>query len=1670
MEVQNTATLTANTVTLGNTGNDFKGQVNFEVTDQVKLHDTNNLIVAGNVKSATIDAQTLTLNGLSAAGNVTLKANSISDGQDGAVVVAGTSTLQGGSVNLDNPGNRFDKVVDLNLSGASTVHSSENLEVAGKAASVSASSGQSLTVSNLTSQTIVLDGKQVQLNGFSTTGDLTLTGGDVTQQGALTVGGVTTLAAAKVTLEDAGNDFKNTVILNSAGDVKIQDANSVDLQGTVNKLTATAIADVNQAAALTVTKASDITAANINLNNEKNVFGDVVTVNATQVAAVHSDQNLAVGGSAGTLNAVAGENLRLSSATVGTLNATGKKINQAKPTDNVQVTGNATLTAQNVDLRNASNDFKGVLELVVTGRADVVDGNDLFLKGHAQTLNATVGGTLTAGDLEMRNGTLAASTIQMNKLNVLEKAQLQATTVTQTEANQSGGEITIAADTVSLALENDFKGNVILNNVGAATIHDNNQLVLSGSAKNLTVKAAHIKQSDALKVEGLTNLVAGSIELMNDNNDFEGVVDLQVVGKVLLRDANSFTVQGNAGEVIVQAKNTVTLGDLQAGSLNATANVLEQSAAVDVAGNVVLNTNTANLIEKGNAFGGAVLLNGGNNTLHTTGDLKVEGRSAQLNVKARNVTQSNTLTVTAPAALSADTVELLDEKNDFQANVNTTVAGNVAIHDQNDLSISGSMQQLDVSAGKALELKNLTAELVKAQADQIELDGIASSKSTHLKSRSVTQGESLSFNGETTIQATSVKLENRNNDFGDVLNLSATEFAEITDANALMLGDVRGGGVLKLTAQSVNQGETSNPGPSINYSGDVSVTAANVQLNRIDNDFSGRLTVNSDNATVVDSNSLNINFVGRDLSATANKLVIENIQASGNFVLTAEAADVSSQHDLSIQGNVGDLTVRANRLTQAQALTVRNIASLQATTVELFNDANDFQGEVALNVAGSTKLNDANALVVSGNVNDPSLLKAQSIQQVNALSAKSGLTLQANKIALDNNANKLNGVVRIEGEAQANTTTLHSQGALAVEGANISHLKLVAKEAVLGDLGELQQLEVTSEKLTQSAALHVQRQTVLNADNVTLEDSKNDFVGEVILAGKDSSVPEVSIADKNSLNVQATDVKLAAQVQGNFGLKAQNVVLNATTVAGGSNINLTGALTQNELVSLNNSVFKADSIALKDMGNRFNGTTQLDSGKTIQMSTSGDLNADNGSSTGALSLTVGGNTTVKGAQVVFAQSQLDGNLEVNANGISQTNSLHVGGTTELNAVGGTVSLQHVNNQFQNTVNATAEQTDINARGDLQVMNLMSRGGQITADGRLLFLGNVEQTGGTLTFTAKGAPSALSSAEIAILLPPALDVFSAKEAVDPITGLGRITLASPAIDQQSGQILTAAGSMTQFNSTANGSVVLTKNNQINGQLAALSGQNYGQAYGYNPAQGASLFAVNNDVQLRVAGMGVEADLVAIRARGVSTTGDVSQIRARMPYNDIAAGTSRSFAGLTLSIPTGNVSGSQGGVALFGESSGVGQSAVSGAIRVEVGEVNRAGFGGFVTVLPFEGNNLLPGQVVYLAGPERKGKYVFFYDGARSLSRVPVVYNGSLLVSPQESAALTTAQGAVVLARQEQTRSVVRTENVAGKIINGVVLEVGPGRPATEGIGGAGKPASCDAAEEGLSCNP
>ena len=1735
-ETAGTLTLAANEVSLVDAGNDFQGRLVLEGVDTANIQDANQLEVGGqgNVLNATVGG-VLTLNGATwGALNVqATEINQTGTNQAGALTVLGQSNLVANSVSLQNAGNDFIGQVNLQVAGPVRLNDTNNLAVQGSVGNAILSADNSVTLNGLQAQQLRVNANQLE------------------QSGALTVENELTLNAATSNLSQADNQFQGEVVL-LRGNNTLHTQGDLSVQGAALQLNVVAD-NVTQSSEITVTGASNLVANSIELSNTENDFQGSVELTVTGSTHIRDRNNLTLSGDVQDLNATSGGTLTLQELNAASLlaNADQIQLNQLVVTTNsglnatnnigqtgeVLLGGPSSLTARTVQLDNSENDFSGALDLDVSGNATVRDANDLLLTGQAGAADIQVDNTLTLGDVQIESGNFSADTIQLNSLNVQDSARLQASVITQTQAAETAGALTLAANEVSLVdAGNDFQGRLVLEGVDTANIQDANQLQVSGQANVLNVTAGEeltfagtstvgtlnanataINQTGVLSVLAQSGLVADSVSLQHADNDFIGQVDLQVAGPIQLNDTNNLAVQGSVGNAILSADNSVTLNGLQAQQLRINANQLAQTQALAVENELTLNAATSNLSHADNQFQGEVVLLRGNNTLHTAGNLNVQGAASQLNVVADNVTQSSEITVTGASNLTANSIELSNTENDFQGAVELTATGSTHIRDRNNLTLSGDVQDLNATSGGTLTLQELNAASLLANADQIQLNQLVVTNNSSLNAtNNIAQTGEVSLGGPSSLTARTVQLDNSENDFGGALTLNVSGNATVRDANNLLLtgqagsADIQAATTLTLGGVQVESGNFSADTIELNRlnaqdfarlqasvitqtqavetSGRLSLVANTVSLTDTGNDFSGELRVNSATANIVDSNDLTMTFAGGNLTAQAANLNVNELRATGDVAITADTANLVSTGDLSLQGQVGTLNVQARSLSQSDALLVQGTARLNADNVELRHQANDFQGEVVLNVSGNAALNDLNTLDVSGRVQGTATFSAQSVMQSNALITESDLVLRASQVNLSNEANSLGGAlsnqlsnpssdvpghaVQLEGVAQA---VLTSQGNLKIQGA-VDSLTLAAQTVELGPLGSLQNLNVVANDVRQSAALRVEGQSNFTANNIELRNVSNDFVGLVTIQARDATVSRVALADSNTLAVQGHNMQLAAQVQGDLNLQADNVVLNSTVVQGSSTLNVEGELTQNQSVELNNTTLTADKITLSHSENRFDGLTQVRSNKLIELGSASDLDLDALDSTGALALNVQGDAAVSGGNVTFSNSVFNKNLNVTANDVSQTGRLMVQGDAEFNAPGGVVDLQNANNSFVQTVSVNAERTSVSAQGDLRIRDLMTRGGAISAQGRLMLQGRIEQTGGTLSFTAEGIPRPLSSAEIALMLPPQLDVFSAKEAVDPLTGLGRITLASAVIQQESGQIVTSADSRTQFKSTQNGSVVLvpvdqSSTNQINGQLEALAGQDYGQEFVYQQERGASLFAVNNDVQLHVAGNGVESDVVAIRSRGLATVGDDSMIRARLPYNNTAAGTSRSYAGLTLSIPLGAPQQGSTSVASFGESSGIGrQAAALGAIRVEVGELDRAGLGGFVTVLPFEGSNLLPGQVVYLAGPERRGTYAFFYDGARNLNRIPVVYNGSLLLSPQENAALTTAQGAVVLARQEQTRSVVRTENVAGKIINGVVAEVGPGRPATEGEGGAGKPDSCDAAGDGLSCNP
>ncbi|WP_165873395.1 filamentous hemagglutinin N-terminal domain-containing protein [Parasulfuritortus cantonensis] len=257
LTVTGTATVDAGlgNITLIDVDNDFQGAVNLagattQVTDSNGLDlgtlSTGDLTVvanAGGLTTADLDLGSGlvdgTLDATSNDGNITQDA--------GGLTVTGVATLDAGagSITLTELANDFQGTVNLT------------------AASASVTDANGLTLGSLPSGALTVianaDGSSLGdlVLGSGPVGSISATsnGGDVSQSGALTVSGVTTVdaGAGDIDLSDAGNDFQGTVNL-TGNNVVIVDADSLTL-GTLSaaSLDATSHGQLSLAGSGTVT-------------------------------------------------------------------------------------------------------------------------------------------------------------------------------------------------------------------------------------------------------------------------------------------------------------------------------------------------------------------------------------------------------------------------------------------------------------------------------------------------------------------------------------------------------------------------------------------------------------------------------------------------------------------------------------------------------------------------------------------------------------------------------------------------------------------------------------------------------------------------------------------------------------------------------------------------------------------------------------------------------------------------------------------------------------------------------------------------------------------------------------------------------------------------------------------------------------------------------------------------------------------------------------------------------------------------------------------------------------------------------------------------------------------------------------------------------------------------
>jgi hypothetical protein len=455
------------------------------------------------------------------------------------------------------------------------------------------------------------------------------------------------------------------------------------------------------------------------------------------------------------------------------------------------------------------------------------------------------------------------------------------------------------------------------------------------------------------------------------------------------------------------------------------------------------------------------------------------------------------------------------------------------------------------------------------------------------------------------------------------------------------------------------------------------------------------------------------------------------------------------------------------------------------------------------------------------------------------------------------------------------------------------------------------------------------------------------------------------------------------------------------------------------------------------------------------LATSGAERLPDGS---AVHVGAGGRLTLAGNETV---ASLNADGAVTAAGDLRTvgDQIYAGTLTLTNPQGtqlsaAQITANHAGNQFgPGMLSISAHTAQITAAQDLALGDLsLAQGGQITAD-RLALNGALALGGGTLGLTATATPDTAKATQLG-------------NAQVPVAGKALAVAEATVLQGAGGSIDVASGASLNVVASGGGSVLLAQDaNRFAGSLSVLSGPQFNTAWQPN-VQGSvgvqSLVDVAGSL-VAVGGAGIEADRVHIRADQLST-GATAQIAARLPFEELLLGTSLSAPSMTLELAP----------AAFQQAGSFGQNGGQ-EVRVAVGSQDIGGRSdglnaGYLTIRPKNGAQ--GATAVFLVGPKvstQVGGYRFFHDGAGQQTEVPVFYNGVLPMTPQVTGALSSIDGDAEDARRARFQETVRTENVTIRLRAGVIAEVGPGRPATQGSDGAKPPEACEpAAGKGLAC--
>jgi len=777
-------------------------------------------------------------------------------GQTGIVTVTDASSITAGtnSVTLANAANDFGGALAV-VGGATSIKDKNDLSAHLTTGVTGLTAVGALTLDG-TSGDLTTNSASLTFGSAVTTvtGKLAATSsGAVGQTGAVTVTTTSNIAAGsyRVTLNNTANDFGGVMTV-VGGATSIKDRNVLTAHLT------TGVTELTAAGALTL----DGTSANLTTNSAGLTFGAGTTAVTGVLAATSS----------------------------GAVNQTGALT--------VTDTSNIAAGTNSVTLADAANDFGGALT-VAGGATSIKDKNTLTAHLTTGITGLTAVGSLmldgTSGDLTTNSASLtfgAGTTTVGGALAVTTTGAVgQTGTVTVTDAssiaagsnsvtladaaNDFGGALTVAGGATSIKDKNSLTAHLTtgatgLTAVGALTVDGTsgalttNSAGLTFGAGTTTVTGAlatsstgAVSQTGAVTVTTTSNIAAGSnsITLADTANDFSGLLTV-AGGATSIKDKNDLTahlatgVTGlTSGGVLTVDGTSDALTTNSAGLTFGETNVIGELAATSTgavgqtgivtvtdASSIAAGTNSVNLANAANDFGGALTVAGGSTSIkdkndlsaHLTtgvtgltavGALTLDGTSGDLTTNSASLTFGSavttvtgklaatssgavgqtgavTVTTTSNIATGSNRVTLNNSANDF-GGVMTVVGGATSIKDANSLTAHLTTGATDLTSVGALTIDG-TSDTLTTNSAGLTFGDAATTVSGILASTSTgAAGQTgvLTIGGASTINAgtNNVTLNNIGNDFKGAVTLTGGAI-NILDQNGMTLNSVHSTG------------------------------------------------------------------------------------------------------------------------------------------------------------------------------------------------------------------------------------------------------------------------------------------------------------------------------------------------------------------------------------------------------------------------------------------------------------------------------------------------------------------------------------------------------------------------------------------------------------------------------------------------------------------------------------------------------------------------------------------------------------------------------------------------------------------------------------------------------------------------------------------------------------